>query len=152
MSQSKIANRRIVLNSRPVGAPTANDFRLETGDVPTPGAGQVLLRTVWLSLDPYMRGRMSDAPSYAPPVQLGDVMVGGTISRVVASNLPAFREGDLVVAAGGWQVAGLCAVRRQRPDSARPRFRASVARARRARHAGIHGVYGAAHDRRAEGR
>ncbi|MCA8334801.1 NADP-dependent oxidoreductase [Burkholderia multivorans] len=103
MSQSKTANRRIVLNSRPVGAPTANDFRLETGDVPTPGAGQVLLRTVWLSLDPYMRGRMSDAPSYAPPVQLGDVMVGGTISRVVASNLPAFREGDLVVATGGWQ-------------------------------------------------
>ncbi|MDN7944353.1 NADP-dependent oxidoreductase [Burkholderia multivorans] len=103
MSQSKTANRRIVLNSRPVGAPTANDFRLETGDVPTPGAGQVLLRTVWLSLDPYMRGRMSDAPSYAPPVQLGDVMVGGTISRVVASNLPAFREGDLVVAASGWQ-------------------------------------------------
>ncbi|KGB91641.1 zinc-binding dehydrogenase family protein [Burkholderia multivorans] len=103
MSQSKTANRRIVLNSRPVGAPTANDFRLETGDVPTPGAGQVLLRTVWLSLDPYMRGRMSDAPSYAPPVQLGDVMVGGTISRVVSSNLPAFREGDLVVAAGGWQ-------------------------------------------------
>ncbi|HEF4741298.1 TPA: NADP-dependent oxidoreductase [Burkholderia multivorans] len=103
MSQSKTANRRIVLNSRPVGAPTPNDFRLETGDVPTPGAGQVLLRTVWLSLDPYMRGRMSDAPSYAPPVQLGDVMVGGTISRVVSSNLPAFREGDLVVAAGGWQ-------------------------------------------------
>ncbi|WP_261534845.1 NADP-dependent oxidoreductase [Burkholderia multivorans] len=103
MSQSKTANRRIVLNSRPVGAPTANDFRLETGDVPTPGAGQVLLRTVWLSLDPYMRGRMSDAPSYAPPVQLGDVMVGGTISRVVSSNLRAFREGDLVVAAGGWQ-------------------------------------------------
>ncbi|UXZ84985.1 NADP-dependent oxidoreductase [Burkholderia multivorans] len=103
MSQSKTANRRIVLNSRPVGAPTPNDFRLETGDVPTPGAGQVLLRTVWLSLDPYMRGRISDAPSYAPPVQLGDVMVGGTISRVVSSNLPAFREGDLVVAAGGWQ-------------------------------------------------
>ncbi|MBJ9940290.1 NADP-dependent oxidoreductase [Burkholderia multivorans] len=103
MSQSETANRRIVLNSRPVGAPTANDFRLETGDVPTPGAGQVLLRTVWLSLDPYMRGRMSDAPSYAPPVQLGDVMVGGTISRVVASNLPALREGDLVVATGGWQ-------------------------------------------------
>ncbi|HEF5151502.1 alcohol dehydrogenase [Burkholderia multivorans] len=103
MSQSKTANRRIVLNSRPVGAPTANDFRLETGDVPTPGAGQVLLRTVWLSLDPYMRGRMSDAPSYAPPVQLSDVMVGGTISRVVSSNLPAFREGDLVVATGGWQ-------------------------------------------------
>ncbi|KAB0637910.1 NADP-dependent oxidoreductase [Burkholderia latens] len=103
MPQSNTANRRIVLNSRPVGAPTPNDFRLETGAVPVPGAGQVLLRTVWLSLDPYMRGRMSDAPSYAPPVELGDVMVGGTVSRVVASNLPAYREGDLVVAGGGWQ-------------------------------------------------
>ncbi|MGU7843740.1 NADP-dependent oxidoreductase [Burkholderia sp. AW33-5] len=103
MPQSKAANRRIILNARPVGAPTPNDFRTETGDVPVPGAGQVLLRTVWLSLDPYMRGRMSDAPSYAPPVELGDVMVGGTISRVVASNLPAYREGDLVVAGGGWQ-------------------------------------------------
>ncbi|HHY6926966.1 TPA: NADP-dependent oxidoreductase [Burkholderia ambifaria] len=103
MPQTKTANRRIVLNARPVGAPTANDFRTETADVPVPGAGQVLLRTVWLSLDPYMRGRMSDAPSYAPPVELGDVMVGGTVSRVVASNLPAYREGDLVVAGGGWQ-------------------------------------------------
>ena len=103
MPQSKAANRRIILNARPVGAPTPNDFRTETGDVPVPGAGQVLLRTVWLSLDPYMRGRMSDAPSYAPPVELGDVMVGGTVSRVVASNLPAYREGDLVVAGGGWQ-------------------------------------------------
>ncbi|MGZ2747527.1 NADP-dependent oxidoreductase [Burkholderia stagnalis] len=103
MSQSKTENRRIVLNSRPAGAPTPNDFRAETGAVPAPGPGQVLLRTVWLSLDPYMRGRMSDAPSYAPPVELGDVMVGGTVSRVVASNLPAFREGDLVVASGGWQ-------------------------------------------------
>lgn len=93
MPQSNTANRRIVLNARPVGAPTANDFRVETADVPVPGAGQVLLRTVWLSLDPYMRGRMSDAPSYAPPVALGDVMVGGTVSRVVASNLPAYREG-----------------------------------------------------------
>ncbi|MGI2229564.1 NADP-dependent oxidoreductase [Burkholderia vietnamiensis] len=103
MPQSNTANRRIVLNARPVGAPTANDFRVETADVPVPGAGQVLLRTVWLSLDPYMRGRMSDAPSYAPPVALGDVMVGGTVSRVVASNLPAYREGDLVVAGSGWQ-------------------------------------------------
>ena len=103
MPQDKAANRRIILNARPVGAPTPNDFRIETGDVPVPGAGQVLLRTVWLSLDPYMRGRMNDAPSYAPPVELGDVMVGGTVSRVVASNLPAYREGDLVVASGGWQ-------------------------------------------------
>lgn len=103
MPQSKTANRQIILNSRPVGAPTPNDFRTESGNVPAPGAGQVLLRTVWLSLDPYMRGRMSDAPSYAAPVELGDVMVGGTVSRVVSSNLPAFREGDLVVAGAGWQ-------------------------------------------------
>ncbi|MGS0891236.1 NADP-dependent oxidoreductase [Burkholderia stagnalis] len=103
MPQSKTANRRIVLNTRPVGAPTANDFRSETGDVPTPGAGQVLLRTIWLSLDPYMRGRMSDAPSYAPSVELGEVMVGGTVSEVVSSNLPAFRAGDRVVARAGWQ-------------------------------------------------
>ncbi|KVU00168.1 hypothetical protein WK60_00975 [Burkholderia ubonensis] len=103
MSQSKTANRRIVLNSRPAGAPTPDNFRTETGAVPTPGPGQVLLRTIWLSLDPYMRGRMSDAPSYAPPVALGDVMVGGTVSQVVASNLPAYRAGDLVVDMGGWQ-------------------------------------------------
>ena len=103
MPQSKTANRQIVLNSRPVGAPTPGNFRAESGAVPTPGAGQVLLRTVWLSLDPYMRGRMSDAPSYAPPAQLGQPMVGGTVSQVVSSNLPAFREGDLVVAGAGWQ-------------------------------------------------
>ncbi|KVN51142.1 hypothetical protein WM03_06810 [Burkholderia ubonensis] len=103
MSQSKTANRRIVLNSRPAGAPTPDNFRTETGAVPTPGPGQVLLRTIWLSLDPYMRGRMNDAPSYAPPVALGDVMVGGTVSQVVASNLPAYRAGDLVVDMGGWQ-------------------------------------------------
>ncbi|MCA8101994.1 NADP-dependent oxidoreductase [Burkholderia contaminans] len=103
MPQSKTANRQIVLNSRPVGAPTPDNFRTESTDVPTPGAGQVLLRTVWLSLDPYMRGRMSDAPSYAPPAELGQPMVGGTVSQVVSSNLPAFREGDLVVAGAGWQ-------------------------------------------------
>ncbi|KVO18173.1 hypothetical protein WL40_25810 [Burkholderia ubonensis] len=103
MSQSKTANRRIVLNSRPAGAPTPDNFRTETGAVPTPGPGQVLLRTIWLSLDPYMRGRMNDAPSYAPPVALGDVMVGGTVSQIVASNLPAYRAGDLVVDMGGWQ-------------------------------------------------
>ncbi|KVH78974.1 hypothetical protein WJ41_33810 [Burkholderia ubonensis] len=103
MSQSKTANRRIVLNSRPAGAPTPDNFRTETGAVPTPGPGQVLLRTIWLSLDPYMRGRMNDAPSYAPPVAIGDVMVGGTVSQVVASNLPTYRAGDLVVDMGGWQ-------------------------------------------------
>jgi NADPH-dependent curcumin reductase CurA len=96
-------HQRIVLASRPVGAPTAANFRLETGAVPTPGPGQMLLRTLYLSLDPYMRGRMSDAPSYAPPVVVGDVMVGGTVAVVEASNLEGFKVGEKVVAYSGWQ-------------------------------------------------
>ncbi|KVD69795.1 hypothetical protein WS62_13625 [Burkholderia sp. ABCPW 14] len=103
MPQSKTTNRRIVLNSRPKGAPTPENFRIETAPPPAPAQGQVLLRTVWLSLDPYMRGRMSDAPSYAPPVEIGGVMVGGTVSRVVSSTVPAFRDGDLVLSNNGWQ-------------------------------------------------
>ncbi|KAG8148418.1 NADP-dependent oxidoreductase [Burkholderia catarinensis] len=103
MPQNESINRRIVLAARPVGAPTCNDLRLETSDVPAPRDGEVLLRTLYLSLDPYMRGRMSDAPSYAPPVSLGDVMVGGTVSRVVASKHPAFAAGDLVLGRSGWQ-------------------------------------------------
>jgi NADPH-dependent curcumin reductase CurA len=97
------SNRKIVLNSRPAGAPTAKDFRLETGDVPDAAEGQMLLRTVYLSLDPYMRGRMSDAPSYAPPVKLGEVMVGATVSRVVSSQVPGFAVGDWVLSRNGWQ-------------------------------------------------
>ena len=78
--------RRIVLASRPVGEPKPSDFRLEEFPVPQPGPGQVLLRTKWLSLDPYMRGRMSDAPSYAKPVGIDEVMEAGTVSEVAASN------------------------------------------------------------------
>jgi NADPH-dependent curcumin reductase CurA len=96
-------NRRIVLQARPHGEPALSDFRLENQSVPQPGEGQVLLRTIYLSLDPYMRGRMSDAPSYAPPVELGQVMVGGTVSRVEASRHPSFKVGDVVVSASGWQ-------------------------------------------------
>ena len=103
MSQSTLVNRRIVLASRPHGAPTRDNFRIEQVPLPEPGAGQVLLRTVYLSLDPYMRGRMSDAPSYAPPVELGAVMVGGAVSRVEASNHPGFKVGDWVLSANGWQ-------------------------------------------------
>ncbi len=103
MPQNSKTNRRIVLNSRPVGAPTGENFRLEDLPIPTPGPSEVLLRARYLSLDPYMRGRMSDGPSYAAPVQLGEVMVGGTVSTVVTSNNPKFKEGDLVVANGGWQ-------------------------------------------------
>ncbi len=103
MSQNTTVNRRILLNARPRGAPTAADFRLENAPVPKPQDGQVLLRSLYLSLDPYMRGRMSDGPSYAPPVALGDVMVGGTVSRVEVSRNADFQVGDLVVAYTGWQ-------------------------------------------------
>ncbi len=96
-------NRRIVLASRPHGEPTPAHFRLEEARVPTPREGEVLLRTRWLSLDPYMRGRMSAAKSYAQPVAIGEPMVGGTVSEVVQSNNPDYAVGELVSAYGGWQ-------------------------------------------------
>ena len=104
MSQSA---KRVVLVSRPVGEPKASDFRIEDCAVPTPGEGQVLLRTIWLSLDPYMRGRMSDGPSYAAPVPIGGVMEGGTVSEVIASNNPGFAKGDIVLSRAGWQTHAL---------------------------------------------
>src|ERR1700738_5493437 len=100
MSQSA---KRVVLNARPVGEPRPSDFRLEDYPMPTPGEGQVLLRTIWLSLDPYMRGRMSDARSYATPVPIGGVMEGGTVAQVLSSNNSAFAKGDIVLAHSGWQ-------------------------------------------------
>lgn len=103
MSQSTLRHRRWVLASRPHGEPVKDNFRLEESDLPTPGNGQILLRTVYLSLDPYMRGRMSDAPSYSPPVEIGAVMVGGTVSRVEISNHPDFKVGEWVLGYDGWQ-------------------------------------------------
>jgi len=96
-------NHRIVLNSRPVGAPSKHNFQLEEHIVQEPSAGQVLLRTLYLSLDPYMRGRMSDAASYAAPVAVGSVLVGSTVSRVETSKHPDYQPGDLVLAYSGWQ-------------------------------------------------
>jgi len=96
-------NRRIVLANRPEGPVTTDNFRLETVPVPQPADGELLLRTRWLSLDPYMRGRMSAARSYAPPVELGAVMVGGTVSEVVEARAEGFKPGDLVLSANGWQ-------------------------------------------------
>ena len=98
---------RIVLASRPVGEPTSDNFRLEKHPISQPGSGQMLLRTLWLSLDPYMRGRMSDAPSYAKPVGVGEVMEGGTVSEVVTSNVHRFAKGDIVVGRTGWQTYAL---------------------------------------------
>lgn len=103
MPQSMTRNRRFVLAERPKGEPDENTLRLETEDAPTQGKGQMLLRNEYLSLDPYMRGRMSDAPSYAAPVAIGAVMVGGTVAEVVSSDVAGFAEGDWVQAFGGWQ-------------------------------------------------
>ncbi|MBI4635870.1 MAG: NADP-dependent oxidoreductase [Candidatus Rokubacteria bacterium] len=96
-------NRQIVLKGRPVGPPRPGDFELVETAIPTPGAGEVLRRTIYLSLDPYMRGRMNEGRSYAASVELGQVMVGGTVSEVVESNNPAFQQGDLVVGYDGWR-------------------------------------------------
>jgi NADPH-dependent curcumin reductase CurA len=104
MSLTAKKNRRIVLASRPRGRPTLDNFRLEEVHVPEPGEGQVLLRTLYLSLDPYMRNLMQEVgPVYAPSIELGAPMVGGTVNRVVASKHPKFREGDIVLGSAGWQ-------------------------------------------------
>lgn len=103
MAQNSSTNRQILLASRPVGAPTASNFALAHTAVPVAGPGQVLLRTVYLSLDPYMRGRMSDAASYAAAADLNTPMLGATVCRVAASQHPDFAEGDWVLAYTGWQ-------------------------------------------------
>jgi NADPH-dependent curcumin reductase CurA len=103
MVQTTTINRQLQLASRPVGAPTAANFHLATSSVPSAGPGQVLLRTVFLSLDPYMRGRMSDAPSYAVPVAIGATMVGATVCRIATSQHAGFAVGDWVLAYTGWQ-------------------------------------------------
>ena len=103
MAQRPDINRQWRLAERPAGEPTSDTLRFAETPVPAVGENQVLLRTVFLSLDPYMRGRMSDAPSYAAPVAVGGVMVGGTVSRVVESRIPAFAKGDWVLSYSGWQ-------------------------------------------------
>lgn len=94
---------RVVLARRPTGAPVPEDFRLEEGPAPEPGPGEASVRTIWLSLDPYMRGRMSDAPSYARPAGIGEPMPGECVGEVVASRDERLKPGDLVVGMGGWQ-------------------------------------------------
>ena len=96
-------NRQVVLAARPQGEPKQSDFQLKQSPIPQPGAGQMLLRVLYLSLDPYMRGRMNPGPSYTPAVELGQAMTGGTVACVESSNLEAFRPGDIVDAPLGWQ-------------------------------------------------
>ena len=95
-------SQRIVLAARPQGRPQASDFRTETLDLPDPGPGQMLLATRFLSLDPYMRGRMDDRASYAKPVPLGGVMEGQGVAQVVTSHVPGYGPGDWVLAPTGW--------------------------------------------------
>jgi len=97
-------NLQVLLARRPTGAPQESDFRLVETAVPEIGDGQFLVRSHYLSLDPYMRGRMNDAKSYAKPAQLGEVMVGGAVGEVTASRHPKFKPGDKVVGAFGWQL------------------------------------------------
>jgi len=114
-------NTRILLDSRPHGEPTAENFRFEKAPLPSPGDGEVLLRTIYLSLDPYMRGRMSDAKSYAAPNELGAVMQGGTVAEVVESRDDSLVPGDIVLSHVGWQAYGVQPARHLRkldPSSA----------------------------------
>ena len=95
--------RSVILRSRPKGAPTLHDFSLDEDPIPRPGDGEVLTRTLWLSLDPYMRGRMSDAASYAAPTEVNAPMMGETVGEVTESRDPRFQPGQVVLGARGWQ-------------------------------------------------
>ena len=131
-SSSPDVNRRIVLAARPEGEPVVSDFRLEELPVPEVGQDQVLLETMYLSLDPYMRGLMkeeSDDPNYATPLPLGNLIPGGTVSRVVRSRHPEVEEGDVVPSNSGWQeyqVRGGRGLEKLSPDLERPSYALGV--------------------------
>ncbi len=95
--------RSVVLKRRPSGSPQPSDFEIIEDAIPTPGPGEVVTRTVFLSIDPYQRGRVSGRASYAAPVQIGEVMTGESVGEVIASADPAFKPGDTVAGARGWQ-------------------------------------------------
>jgi NADPH-dependent curcumin reductase CurA len=96
-------NKQIVLASRPIGFPRESDFKLVESPIPSPGEGEVLVRSIYLSVDPYMRGRMNEVGTYAAPVKIGQVMVGGAAGQVVESRARGFGESDYVVGDIGWQ-------------------------------------------------
>jgi NADPH-dependent curcumin reductase CurA len=98
-------SREIRLKSRPVGTPTADNFELASVNLPDPGPGEVQVRNSWMTVDPYMRGRMNDVRSYAPPFQIGEALQGGAVGEVVASNDPAFKTGETVQSFFGWREA-----------------------------------------------
>jgi len=98
-----MTNQQIVLAARPTGAPTVDHFALRTIDRAEPADGEIVVEQQWLSLDPYMRGRMNEGKSYAAPQPLGEVMIGGTVGEVIESKHASFKAGDTVVGMGGWQ-------------------------------------------------
>ncbi len=102
-----MTNKRVVLASRPVGAVSEANFRVEEAPLPKPAEGEALVRNLWLSLDPYMRGRISDAKSYAKGVDIGEVMVGQTVGEVLESRHPKLKVGDTVLTQLGWQLYGV---------------------------------------------
>src|SRR5690242_21186543 len=97
-------NRQVLLKRRPTGAPTPDDFAIADAPLPDPGAGEILVRGIYLSLDPYMRGRISGARSYAKPVDVGAVIEGRVVGQIARSRDPGFREGDFVYGGYGWQL------------------------------------------------
>ena len=114
-------NTRILLNAHPAGFPADTDFKLVEIPIPEPAAGELLIRTIYLSLDPYMRGRMNPGASYAKNVEIGDVMTAQTVGQVVASRHDQFAEGDIVLSGNGWQeyaVADARGVRKLDPAAA----------------------------------
>ncbi len=108
-------NRQVLLARRPRGPVTEQDFRIVEAPMPVPGEGEVLVKNQWLSLDPYMRGRMNEAKSYAPSVGIGEVMVGQTTGEVVESRAPRFKAGDKVLTSLGWQLYGVAKARELTP-------------------------------------
>ena len=103
MSNTETVRRSVVLKQRPDGSPRREDFEIREDAIPAPVAGEVVTRTIWLSIDPYMRGRLREQQTYAQPVNPGEVMTGETVGEVIASADPRFVPGDVVVGARGWQ-------------------------------------------------
>ncbi len=117
----KLTNRQVTLASRPVGMPKESDFKLVEAPAPEPAAGEMLVKSLYISVDPYMRGRLRDAKSYAAPVEIGAVMVGGAVGGVIASNVSHFQPGNVVQGEFGWQkyaISGGKGVRKVDPSIA----------------------------------
>src|SRR5271170_5874925 len=123
MATNTLTRRSVVLKHRPRGEPEASDFEVQEDEIPAPGPGEVVTRTIWLSIDPYMRGRLREEQTYAVAIQIGEVMTGETVGEVIASGDPGFAVGDIAVGARGWQTHALSKAAQltkvPRPDAAK---------------------------------